>query len=154
MPVFGKVQNLTIIIYIIDFRWLKNCKLVNLIAKIHLSQCYALVHNLTIIIFVNDFRWLRFIDTFSLLLNAWRGWGGRNCCMKCVQSISITIIILSLLVAAVAICTTASAAFCAPLHCFLSYLCCMDKYTMRLRTVRMIHTQVNNLLMLLSRGSH
>lgn len=104
--------------------------------------------------FFYDFRWLRYIDTFSLLLNAWRGWGGRNCCMKCVQPISITIIILSLLVAAVVICTTASAAFCVPSPCFPSCLCCTDKYTMRLRTVRMKHTQVNNLLMLLSRGSY
>jgi hypothetical protein len=48
----------------------------------------------------------------------------------------------------VAVCTTASAAFSVLSPCFPSCLCCMDKYTMRLRTVRMKHTQVNNLLML------
>jgi hypothetical protein len=148
------MQNLTIIICVNDFRCLKNCKPVSLRAQINLCLCSALVRNLTIIICVNNFRWLRFIDTFSLLVNKWRGWGGRSCCMKCVQPISFTIIILCLLVAAVSICTTASAAFSVPLPCFLSCLCCMDKYTMRFRTVRMKHTQVNNLLMFLNRGSY
>jgi hypothetical protein len=54
----------------------------------------------------------------------------------------------------VAICTTASAAFSVPSPCFPSCLCCMDKYTMRLRTVRMKHTQVNNLFVFMSRGSY
>ena len=146
------MQNLTIIICINDFRWLKNCKPASIRAKINLCHCSAWIQYLTVIICVNDFRWLRYIDTFSLLLNAWRWWGGRNYCMKCVQPISITITILSLLVAAVAIYTTGSAAFSVPSPCFPFCLCCMDKYTMRLRTVRMKHTQVNNLLMFLSRG--
>jgi hypothetical protein len=114
--------------------------------KISLYVYSALVQHLTVIICVNNFRWLRYIDKFSMLLNTWRGWGGRNCCMKCVQPISITTTILSLLVAAVAICTTASAAFSVPSLCFPYYLFCMDKCTMKLRTVMLKHTQVNNLL--------
>jgi hypothetical protein len=80
----------------------------------------------------------------------WRGWGERNCCMKCVQPIFITITILSHLALVVEICTTASAVLSVALPCCPSCLCYMDKYTMRLRTVRVKHTQVINVLMFFS----
>jgi len=80
--------------------------------------------------------------TFFRAVHARRRWGGRNCCMKCVQPTSITIITLSLLAAVVAVCVTAGAVSAVPLPCCSSWLCYMDKYTMKLKTVRMKHTQV------------